>query len=277
MPLSLAADHWRAVSALLDEGLDLAPDARDAWLAGLTGTDAPVVPLLRELFATAEQVERARFLEELPQLVVDEASARTEFVTGQTVGPYRLVRLVGTGGMGEVWLAERADGTLQRSVALKLPLVALSRGAVAERFARERDILAALDHPHIARLYDAGVTPDGQPFLALEYVDGVPIDRYADDAGLDVAQRVRLFEQVLEAVAYAHANLVLHRDLEPSNILVTATGAAKLLDFGIAKLLPEAAAGATALTRLAGQVLNPEYAAPEQIVDGTLTLAAAQN
>ncbi|HSV17442.1 MAG TPA: protein kinase [Casimicrobiaceae bacterium] len=274
MALSLDADHWRAVSALLDEGLDLPPDARDAWLAGLTGADAPVVPLLRELFATAEHVEQARFLEELPQLVVDEAGARTEFLTGQTIGPYRLVRLVGTGGMGEVWLAERADGTLQRSVALKLPLVALSRGAVAERFARERDILAALDHPHIARLYDAGVTADGQPFLALEYVDGVPIDRYADGAALDVAQRVRLFEQVLAAVAYAHANLVLHRDLKPSNILVTATGEAKLLDFGIAKLLPEAAAGATALTRLAGRVLTPEYAAPEQIIEGPLTIAA---
>src|SRR5262249_4394112 len=151
---------------------------------------------------------------------------------GQTVGPYVLLRLLGVGGMGEVWLARRADGGLQREVALKLPLSNPLPWDIAERFSLERDILGRLEHPHIARLYDAGVSADGQPYLAMELVHGEPITTFSDGRRLDVEARIALFDQVLAAVQFAHANLVLHRDLKPSNILVTEGGEGRLLDFG---------------------------------------------
>ena len=160
-------------------------------------------------------------------------------VVGARVGPYRLKHELGAGGMADVWLAERADGAFTRDVALKLPMMNRLRRDLAERFARERDILARLEHPHIARLYDAGVSEDGLPYLAMEYVDGLPITQYCDAHKLDIAGRLRLFAQVLDAVQFAHASLIIHRDLKPSNILVTASGEVRLLDFGIAKLLAE--------------------------------------
>src|SRR6185436_14101596 len=198
---------------------------------------------------------------------------------GDLVGPYRLVRELGAGGMGAVWLAERADGLIQRSIALKLPhLVTPRRAELAERMAREREILAALDHRNIAKLFDAGLTAEGQPYLALEYVEGVPIDQYVrgagDAAALPLEQRLRLFLQVAHAVAYAHGKLVVHRDLKPANILVTANGGVRLLDFGIAKLLDDGEARATQLTRLSGGAFTPEYASPEQILGEPLTVAS---
>ncbi len=167
---------------------------------------------------------------------------------GTMVGAYRLLRELGVGGMGEVWLAERADGTLRRRVALKLPTLGVRRSVLVQRFERERDILAALEHPHIARLYDAGFAADGQPYLALEYVEGWPIDVWCREHTLPIPARVRLLLQVAEAVAYAHSRLVLHRDLKPSNILVTAQGQVRLLDFGIAKLMQGNHAAETQLT-----------------------------
>ena len=160
-------------------------------------------------------------------------------------------------------------------MALKLPTLSLRRSVLVQRFERERDILGALIHPHIARLYDAGVAEDGQPYMALEFVEGVPITEAADDAAMDAAGRVRLLRQVMDAVQYAHANLVIHRDLKPGNVLVTATGEAKLLDFGIAKLV-EDDAGAAAdsdLTRLGGRAMTLRYAAPEQIGGGAVGTA----
>jgi serine/threonine-protein kinase len=177
--------------------------------------------------------------------------------------------------MGTVWLADRVDGTLKRKVALKLPHQGLSGPFLAQRLARERDILAALDHPNIARIYDAGVAEDGQPFLALEYVEGTPIDSFCVEHALSLQGRLELFGQVCRAVAHAHAHLVLHRDLKPSNILVTTDGQVRLLDFGVAKLLQEnAPAPETELTQLGGRVLTPEYASPEQISGQPLTTAS---
>src|SRR5262249_29944407 len=161
------------------------------------------------------------------------------------------------------WLAVRDDGTLKREVALKLPRLAWDAG-LAERMKRERDILARLAHPHIARLYDAGVDDRGRPWLALEHIDGLDLDAWCRSEGAGLRDRLRLMLQVTRAVAYAHARLIVHRDLKPSNVLVTADGEAHLLDFGIAKLLEDAPGDTPSLTQEQGRVLTPRYASPEQ-------------
>ncbi|HEX6530813.1 MAG TPA: protein kinase, partial [Burkholderiales bacterium] len=181
---------------------------------------------------------------------------------------------LGSGGMGVVWLAHRSDGLIARPVALKLPHGAWRRAGLAERMAREREILASLAHPHIARLYDAGVTAEGQPWLAIEYIEGLRVDEYCRVRALDVRARLELFAQAANAVAYAHGKLVVHRDLKPANILVTADGQVHLLDFGIAKLLEDGAAHETHFTQMTGAALTPDYASPEQILGEPLTIAS---
>jgi serine/threonine protein kinase len=170
---------------------------------------------------------------------------------------------LGAGGMAEVWLARRADGAFKREVALKLPMLAQARAGLEARFARERDILASLEHPHIARLYDAGVDPKGLPYLAMEYVQGEPLTDWSDAHRLGIPERLGLFLQVLEAVQYAHEKQVIHRDLKPSNILVTESGQVRLLDFGVARLLEGEETDQPALTSLYGRALTPDYASPE--------------
>ena len=271
--MKLNSETWRALSDLLDTALDMTDAERTAWLDALEGEQAALKPLLREMLGRNAARETRDFIDALPRFEIADEPAAAEFRPGVVVGAYRLLRELGQGGMGEVWLAERADGLLRRPVALKLPFVALSRRALAERFAREREILASLNHPHIARLYDAGLAVDGQPFLALEYVDGIPLTHFADEKRLDIDARLSLFDQVIGAVAYAHANLVLHRDLKPSNILVAGQGDVKLLDFGVAKLMEDGAANETELTRFAGRALTLDYAAPEQIAGSSLTTA----
>jgi len=265
MPASTIA----ALSRLLDEALALPPAARGAWLAGLPPAQAALAAALRRALARIEDGTAGDAASLRPRL----RAARDDAPPGH-VGPYRLLEPLGRGGMGEVWLAERADGAFTRQVALKLPHPALLSPALRERFARERDILAALSHPHIARFLDAGV--DGErPWLAMEWVEGRPITVHAQAQALDVRARLRLFGQVLDAVAHAHRRLVAHRDLKPSNILVTADGQAKLLDFGIAKLLDaqDAGAASTALTHAGGRVFTPAYAAPEQLAGEPVTTA----
>jgi len=178
---------------------------------------------------------------------------------GDLVGPYRLIRLLGEGGMAEVWLAQRADGSIKREVALKLPMLRRDRQDLASRFARECDILAALEHPRIARLYDAGISPDGLPYLAMEYVRGEKLTTWCDQLHLGVAERLELVLQVLDAVQYAHAHHVVHRDIKPSNILVNEAGQVQLLDFGVAKLLAQD----EQLTIAYGRAMTPDYASPE--------------
>src|SRR5208282_5847645 len=167
-----------------------------------------------------------------------------------------------------------ADGLFTRQVALKLIHPALKSRVTSERFAREREILASLNHAHIARLLDAGIAEDGQSYLALDYVAGTPLTTYCDERRLSVHERLELFRQVLSAVQYAHAHLVIHRDLKPANILVTDEGQVQLLDFGIAKLLTEGGAKETELTQMGGRALTPDYAAPEQIAGAPITTAA---
>lgn len=275
-PLQLSPAEFSRLSDLLGEAIDIAPEERAAWLADLGQREPQCAASLQNLLAAQGACEAAGFLQ-YPNILpvhtppmVDEDPG----LIGRPFGPYRVLSLLGRGGMGSVWLAERADGLFTRKVALKLVHSTLIGRVMTERFAREREILASLDHPGIARLFDAGFAEDGQPYLALEYVDGAPFTAYCDAHRLPVRDRLELFQQVLSAVQYAHAHLVIHRDLKPSNILVTEEGQVHLLDFGIAKLLTEGGTKETELTQLGGQAVTPEYAAPEQVAGGTITTAA---
>jgi eukaryotic-like serine/threonine-protein kinase len=270
---------WQQLSALYEAADALDPVALDAWLAHLREQAHPLLAQLEQMLAARAQVQHNGFLGALPplQAPLPEPPIAT-WAEGSRIGPYRLVRHLGEGGMAEVWMAQRDDGAFQRTVAIKLLFRnagSSERDGFAQRFARERDILASLDHPHIAGLHDAGVTPTGQPWLALEYVEGETLTRWCDAQRLGIEARVRLFRQVLMAVQHAHANLVIHRDLKPGNILVTAQGEVRLLDFGIAKLMePEGGPQAESeLTRLAGRPMTPQYAAPEQLLGQPLTTA----
>ena len=198
--------------------------------------------------------------------------SRRALQPGERIGPYQLVQQLGSGGMAEVWLAQRADGTFKREVALKVPLSGLHEN-LAKRFGREREILAALEHPHIARMYDAGITDEGLPYLVLEYVRGEPLIAWCDTHCLPVRERLKLFIQVLDAVQYAHGHQVIHRDIKPGNVLVNDAGQARLLDFGVAKLLTQDDEQ-TDLTRWYGRALTPDYASPE-LVRGESIAAAA--
>jgi len=269
---------WRVLSDLLDQGLELPEDARPGWMNEVQRAHPELGPTLRRLMDAHSSAARSDALGALPTMV-SPAGAAPDVPhgpgEGDRVGPYLLVSRLGAGGMGEVWLARRDDGAFTREVALKLPLLNPLRGDLAGRFVRERDILARLEHPHIARLYDAGVSRDGQPYLAMERVHGHPIVEFADSHGLGVPERLALFSQVLAAVQYAHANLVLHRDLKPSNILVTESGEVRLLDFGIAKLLDaDEASAAGTLTEGHGRALTPAYASPEQVRGESLSTAS---
>jgi serine/threonine protein kinase len=267
--MKLSSGEWEAASRLLDEALDLPAPARLEWVECLSGDDRALKPALRELLARQGLLETGDLLGVPPpvvglRLIADEPTGYP-LLAGTTIGAYRLVRELGRGGMGTVWLAERADALIRRPVALKLPHPALYNEHFAERFARERDILAALTHRSIARLYDAGISAAGQPFLALEYVEGTPLTDYCDARAMTVEARIGLFCEVLHAVNYAHGLRVIHRDLKPSNILVTLSGEVRLLDFGIAKLIPDGSGAETELTRIGGRAFTMDYAAPEQI------------
>ncbi|MGZ6080565.1 MAG: serine/threonine-protein kinase, partial [Myxococcaceae bacterium] len=275
--MNVSPATWNALSRLLDEAFDLEPDARGPWLEQLAVLRPDVAPALCQLLAAHATGETTDVLSRLPALshTVGGAPQHPGLAKGDRVGPYVLLRVIGGGGMADVWLARRDDGAFDREVALKLPLVSSLRRDLAIRFARERDILARLEHPNIARLYDAGVSADGLPYLAMEYVDGLPLTTWCDERRLGLAERLQLFAQVLAAVQFAHANLIIHRDLKPSNILVTGDGHVSLLDFGIAKLLAaEDRAPQTELSRWAGRALTPDYASPEQIKGEPLTIAS---
>ena len=272
--LSCPPELWSEFSRLLDEALELPEPLRAGWLAQLPARHAAVLPWLRRVLESPAGPLTADYLQapRLPSATI--ATAESDFAAGGRVGPWQLVAELGRGGMGVVWRARRVDGVLQREAALKLPHAHLLAGALRERFDRERDILAALTHPHIAALYDAGLAEGGQPWLALELVEGVPISDWCRERRLGLAARLTLFAQVLAAVQYAHARLVVHRDLKPSNVLVDGAGQVKLLDFGIAKLLDgESGGAATALTQLGGRAATPDYAAPEQLAGGAVTTA----
>ena len=262
--------RWQLVSPHLDEVLDLAPAERQRYIAGLRDEDPTLAADLEQLLGEEQALRDEQYLEHDAQDLLGEPQ-----LAGQACGAYTLIEPLGAGGMGSVWLARRSDGRFEGLAAVKLLSAALLGAAGASRFRREATILARLKHPNIAQLIDAGVSEAGQPYLVLEYVEGEPIDRWCDSRGLDVRARLRLFLDVLAAVAHAHANLVIHRDLKPSNVMVSKDGRAKLLDFGIAKLLEgEAEDGApTQLTLELGRAFTPSFAAPEQVAGESVTTA----
>jgi len=259
------APHWAVVSQLLDEALSLPTAERAAWLDALSGDARQHRETLLALLRTQAGIESDKFLHTLPPGGAALLNAPgDEPRAGEQIGPYRLIHELGRGGMALVWLAERNDGVAGRRVALKLPRVAWGQ-AFSERLAREREILAGLEHEHIARLYDAGTDARGRPFIAMQYVEGEPIDAYCRRHALSPADCIGLLLQAMSAVAHAHARLVVHRDLKPANVLVDEQSRVTLLDFGVAKLLDDGLAGATALTQISGRALTPDYASPEQI------------
>ncbi|HEV8629708.1 MAG TPA: tetratricopeptide repeat protein [Thermoanaerobaculia bacterium] len=258
-------DNWRAACELLEELLDLPPAERDAAL-GARAPSPEVATKVRELLAAADREEGV--LEQPPPWPAAGEDAAPAALAGARFGPYEVVDEIGRGGMAVVYRARRADGQFQRDVALKLlTLGAWALGSLGRR-RHEQAVLARLEHPGIASLLDAGVTADGTPWLAMELIDGEPIDAWCERRQLAAAAIVRLFLQACDAVAFAHRNLVVHRDLKPSNIFVDRDGRVRLLDFGIAKLLDEAVPDAT-VTR----VFTPGYAAPEQLAGRAVTTA----
>jgi eukaryotic-like serine/threonine-protein kinase len=254
---------------LLDEGLDLGPGEQQSWLERIRSADPKLAQELADLIASEAELDASGFL-----APPDGAQMPVTSLAGRLIGAYTLERPLGRGGMGTVWLARRSDGRFEGQAAVKLLNLPLLDAAGAARFRREATALARLTHPNIARLTDAGIAEDSQPFLVLEYVDGVRLDHYADQQRLSVNDRLALYLQVLDAVSHAHANLIVHRDIKPSNLLVTADGTVKLLDFGIAKLLvADGAEGERSMLTDGGAALTPEYAAPEQISDAPITVA----
>jgi len=270
----MTSTNWKQIEELLQAALEIQPSEREAWLESHCEGDealrAEVVSLL------AVEAECASFLD---QPVVAKAArlltANDEGPTriGQQIGPYQILNEIGHGGMGVVFLAERED-QFHQQVAIKLVKRGLDTEDIVRRFRNERQILASLNHPNIAKLFDGGMTADGLPYFVMEYIEGLPLLQYCDDHNVSTNERLRLFRRVCAAVQHAHQNLIIHRDLKPSNILTTSEGEVKLLDFGVAKLLSSGSPeGALTQTQAALRVMTPEYASPEQVRGQHVTTA----
>jgi eukaryotic-like serine/threonine-protein kinase len=268
---TLNPEQWRALAPYLDEALEMNEVTRGAWLSALSAENPSLAAQLRPLLQEHSLLAQAGFMDASP----NPSPTAESSLAGHVVGAYTLISLIGQGGMGSVWLAERSDGRFERRVAVKFLNQAIVSGTNEERFKREGSILGRLTHPHIAELVDAGVSGSGFPYIVIEYIDGDHINCYCDLQKLGIEERIRLFLDVAGAVAHAHANLIVHRDLKPSNVMVSKDGQVKLLDFGIAKLIETEDSDnvLTALTGPGGQVLTPEFAAPEQITGAPVTTA----
>lgn len=265
-------DRWEILSNLLGDILEAPPEQRDALIVDAGKTDESLSHELRELLEAYDEADREGRFESGVGDLVSEVFPEQE--ASLLIGPYKLQREVGRGGMGSVWLAERADGLYEQQVAVKLMHAGVLSEERRRRFKAERRILARLNHPNIARILDGGVSESGRPYLVMEYVEGTPLTEYCAVHKLGVHSRLALFRIVCSAVAYAHQNLIVHRDLKPSNILVTSSGEVKLLDFGIAKLLDSDAADTwddEPVTDTGMAMMTPEYAAPEQITGDLVT------
>src|ERR1051326_7274561 len=259
----MTADGWRQVKDLYERARALSEEERRALLDAQCPGDDEVRREVEALLAAPEPEDD--FLETPPL-----AAGALDKYAGQRLGPYEVIRRIGSGGTSTVYEAYRRDGHYEQRVAIKLVRSDMDRAFILRRLQMERQILAGLSHPGIARLLGGGATPEGTPYLVMEYIDGVPITEYCEQQGLAVRERLGLFEQVCAAVQHAHRALVVHRDIKPGNVLVAADGTVKLLDFGIAKLLdggPEPLRETTPATRM----LTPEYASPEQVLGEPIT------
>lgn len=266
----METERWHEVDRLFAEALDRPRAQRLAFLDAACAGDTALRREVERLLAADEA--GADFLagppEELLELNLDEQEE------GGSLGPYRLLRKIGSGGMGTIYLARREDEHYQRDVAVKILRSDLESDEIRHRFIAERQILARLDHPNIAHLYDGGDTEDGRPYLVMELVEGLPVDQYCDLHRLTLDQRLGLFQKICAAVRHAHQNLLVHRDLKPANILVTPQGEPKLLDFGIAKRLAPGPDEAAHKTRIGLRLLTPRYASPEQVRSAAITTAS---
>jgi serine/threonine protein kinase/tetratricopeptide (TPR) repeat protein len=271
----MPSNRWTLIEELLNGALDLRPSQRGPWLERECIGDPSLRAEVEKLLACESPSDD--FLETravaIKAMRIAEAEApRDGFVLGQNIGAYRIEREIGRGGMGTVYLARRSDDQYRKYVAIKVVQRGMDSDDIIRRFRNERQILAALDHPNIARLLDGGTTPDGLPYLVMEHVEGTPINTYCDKDHLTIEERLQIFRVVCAAVQHAHQNLVVHRDLKPSNILITSDGTPKLLDFGIAKVLnPALSALSMDRTRTELRVLTPDYASPEQVRGENLT------
>ena len=270
----MTPERWKQIEAVFEQALELDAEARPGFLRATCNGDDELqreVELLLESHAQA-----GNFLDRRSLFVssddIDDKSAAVP--VGQVIGRYQIVREIGRGGMGAVYLAERADQQFKQKVAIKLIKRGMDTDAVLRHFRNERQILASFDHPNIARLFDAGTTEDGLPYFVMEYVEGVPIDRYCNERALAIRERLELFRETCAAVSYAHRHAVIHRDIKPSNILVTNEGRPKLLDFGIAKILQPANGAEALMTATGVRPMTPEYASPEQVAGKPLTTAS---
>ena len=271
---NMQPERWRLIEELFHSAIELPVNQRSDLLEGACGED---LSLRAEIEKLINGYDRAGSFIETPA-VLDETTIvlpepEAEPVNGLRLGAYEVIREIGRGGMGIVYLAERADAEFRKQVAIKLVLAGFDHQSIVQRFRTERQILAGLDHPNIARLLDGGTSDGGAPYFVMEYIEGQTIKEYCDSRHLTIIERLELFRTVCSAVHFAHQNLIVHRDIKPANILVTADGTAKLLDFGVAKLLsPIARAGE--ITEATSRVMTPEYASPEQARGETITTAS---
>lgn len=258
----MTPDRWRDINELFHAALAIDSTKRDVYLAEACKGDVELRLEVENLIASHESAEASMHTASLRETVQQVLQEDDTLPVGQDFGPYRVIREIGKGGMGRVFLAERVDEQFHRQVAIKLIKRGMDTDSVIRHFRNEREILASLDHPNIARLFDAGTSRDGLPYFVMEYIEGQPIDSFCEDRRYSITERLQLFRQVCAAVAHAHQHLVIHRDIKPSNILVTAEGYPKLLDFGIARLLGTPSDATATMTGF--QLMTPEYASPEQ-------------
>src|SRR5437868_12753357 len=266
-------ERWKQVETIFERALEIPPGERSPFLERTCAGDEELrdeVDSLLESHGSA-----GTFLDNSdPFFSKEDLTENGSFLqSGTTIDHYRIVREIGRGGMGAVYLAERADAEYEKKVAIKLIKRGMDTDSVLRHFRTERQILASFDHPNIARLFDGGTTKDGLPYFVMEYVEGIAIDRYCDEERLSINERLKLFLQVCAAVSYAHRHTVIHRDIKPSNVLVTSDGVPKLLDFGIAKILQSGDGAEGFVTATGIRPMTPEYASPEQVRGESVTTA----
>src|SRR5262245_19197277 len=263
-------DRWKRVEEIFHKALEQPESRRELWLDSTCGSDIELRAEVASLIESDRQA--ASFVgSKVQRAVLEFGDSVRPQVEGRRLGPYRLIRELGRGGMGVVYLAARDDQHYESEVAIKVVQPGLDTDFILRRFRRERQILARLQHPNIAKLFDGGTAEDGTQYLVMEYIQGSWITKYADQKDLDVNERLRLFMPVCAAVEYAHRHFIVHRDLKPGNILIDAGGVPKLLDFGVSKLL---LSGQSDPADTQGMMMTPDYASPEQITGDPVTVAS---